>query len=546
MKRIISICIILTLGISCSVNKSKELEKDVKVFLNDFQSKLQGSDEEILKLFTGSQSKDEILKAIVILQNKDTTVKSHIQPDEFKFHIEGSYIVVEFPVELTASGQSTETSLLSFQLFKNDRQFRIGKLEGEKLYRQFSILKNKIEYAKELARRMADLKVYYDRARELQKNYDSVIWFVHHKNMTYYYAVKGVYNFDSLKKGTLQNCKMGLIDETGKVIVPVEFDLISNPSMTFAEAVEVTNNGRVGCYSLDGKEMIPPNYEWIVPYEKGFANALVKKDPIFGWLDKEYAFHENFPSEEAEKSIKEFEYLTNNAFRFGIGHQDLISILYPIEDSFRGNGLIIASSVFASNGILPIVNDGFVTLKDAEENRLFQYGDDYIENTNEKPFSVSETLSAFISNIKTRYIGGRGEFYTTHKIILIDKNQKLLSSIEAWGADFKFRKLSDELFESKAISETDAGPSIWAREANFPFYSYFKFDLGKLIRLKSNRLFQCTEFVKMDSSYLSGDFIFYQNNNDVHSKFASSETIRTMRDDILASYGFIFSEAYVG
>ena len=68
--------------------------------------------------------------------------------------------------------------------------------------------------------------------------------------------------------------------------------------------------------------------------KKGFSNALVKKDSSFGWLDKDYVFHKDFPSADAEREIKEFEYLTRSTFGLGRNHQDLIYVMYPLKEGF--------------------------------------------------------------------------------------------------------------------------------------------------------------------------------------------------------------------
>ncbi|HEV8512817.1 MAG TPA: WG repeat-containing protein, partial [Cyclobacteriaceae bacterium] len=511
MNKIITATIILIIAIvvGCSVTSKNEIDKDVEVFLNDFQSKLKDPDYEIMNLFSTNQPKEEILKAIAILQNKDTSlIKSRIVLSAAKSSWVDSWLTVEIPVELINKGQVWhDKNVLYLKLIKRDGRYYVGSMDAKELYKHFLMMKDAIGNADALARRMADIKIYYDKAKELQKDYDSVIWFAHHKNMTYYYVVNGKYNFDSLKANKRQEFKMGLIDETGKVIVPVEFDLIGNPSMMLDEAVEVKKDGKIGYYSLAGSEIISASYDWLVPYEKDLAIALVKKDSTFGWLNKAYAFQENFPSSDAERSINEFEYLTSKAFTFGNGHQDLIIILYPFNsDFFRGNGMITPPAYFVRNGIQPPINDGFITKSEINENNLFQYGNEYEESSSEKPFSISKTLTAFVSNLKTRYIGGRGEFYRSHKIILMDKKLNFISSVVTNGDnDFEFKKLNDELFESKFRSEF-WGPSD-ILEYNFPDFNYFRFDGHQLTELNSNRRFKFTEFLKIDSSYLSGYFI---------------------------------------
>jgi len=179
---------------------------------------------------------------------------------------------------------------------------------------------------------------------------------------------------------------------------------------------------------------------------------------------------------------------------------------------------------------------------------LYQYGTDYIENLNNKPFSVSETLRAFISDFKSRYIGGRGEFYTTHKIVLMDNNQKVVDAITTNGdLNFEFKRVSDELFESKFQYESMEPDEIL--EQNFPGFNYFKFDGNKLTELESKRRFKFTEFVKMDSSYLSGDFKtfdygHYDQSKWGQAKFVSKETLQFIRDEIMASNGYIFKDQW--
>jgi hypothetical protein len=77
-------------------------------------------------------------------------------------------------------------------------------------------------------------------------------------------------------------------------------------------------------------------------------------------------------------------------------------------------------------------------------------------------------------------------------------------------------------------------------------YRYFKISNDTAIALTSKyeRLFNFTEFVKIDSSYLKGHFSFYNTaiNKWEYINFFPLETIQFMREDILAIYGYIFTE----
>jgi hypothetical protein len=544
MRKIIFGFFLFTIAIvvACSITSKNGLDKNVQMFLADFQSKLSGPEEDFLKLFSTSQKKEEIAKAIAILQNRDTTAVSvKILFNEATANWEGSYLSVQVPLEFIGKGDEQQSDKFSLKLFQRDGRYFISSLDAEDMYKHFSIMK--MEDANALARRMASVKIYYDRARTLQKNYDSVIWYAHHKDMTYYYAVNGAFNFDSLKKEVKQSYKMGLIDENGSVIVPVAFDLIGNPSINLKAAVEVKKDGKIGYYTLDGREIVPAVYEWLIPYEEQETIALVKRDSFFGWLDKKYVFHENFPSAKAEQSVKEFAYLTSNTFSFGAQHNDLINVFYPLTEEFQsnGSGVIVPPAYFVRTGLFSSVEDRYLT--DRRDSLIFQFGTEFIETKSQKPFSVSETIDAFISEFRARYVGGRQEFYMNYRITLVDKDRNILSNVHAYGDhDFQFRKKSDSLYESRATYEMGEG---FAQEFNFPGYIYYRFDGRQFTQLMTNREFAFTEFVKMDSSYLTGDFMVWDDKIEKQRKsnFVSNKTLTYMRNEILAANGFAFKNS---
>jgi hypothetical protein len=547
----IFIIIPIILVIACTVTKNDGLDKNAKMFLTEFQKTLNKSDEEILLLFKSAQSKEEILKGIVVLQNKDTSfIKTVLVYDEAKAVWEEGYLKVSIPVQLIGKGAEPETSTLTLSLFqKKDGKFYIYKLGGQEAYTAYYSIKSKIENADELARRLADVKIYYDRARELQKDYDTVVWYVHHNDTAYYYAVNGTYIYDSINGKSPATFKMGLLHTSGKVIVPVEFDLVGNPSINLPNAVEVKKDGKIGYYGMDGKELVPVEYTWLVPYEDGDAKALVKKDALFGWLDKTYQYHENFPTAKAEKYIKDFEYLTEKKFVFGKDYQEMIKIPFNRSQGvYQGNGVIVPPAFLVEIGIFKQIESPFIS--EVFDENIFAVGDDYKENINTTPFSLTDAIDVFITSVKTRFIGGRGEFYTSHNVNLIDQKSNLISSITTYGdKDFKLRKVNEDLVETSVVFEQEEmGPGTFYIESNFPSYQYFKFDGKSLLPIKTSRLFTFTEMIKMDSNYLKGNFITYdyrkvEGQQEGKSTFCSNETIELMRYEILASYGFIITDS---
>ena len=110
--------------------------------------------------------------------------------------------------------------------------------------------------------------------------------------------------------------------------------------------------------------------------------------------------------------------------------------------------------------------------------------------------------------------------------------------------NFEFKRVNEQLFEAKFQHGPSDPDEIL--EQNFPSFNYFKFDGHKLTLLESNRRFKFTEFVKIDSSYFSGDFRTFDyehytpETKEDRSKFVSAETLQFIRDEILAANGYIF------
>ncbi len=544
------LAVLVTLVFACTVTKNDGLDKNAKIFLTQFQNTLSKTDDDILSLFKSTQSKEEILKGIAVLQNKDTTfVKTVLVYDDAKAVWEEGYLNVSIPVQIIGKGAEPEINTLTLSLFqKKDGKFYIYKLGGQEVYTAYYSIKSKIENADELARRLADIKIYYDRARELQKSYDTVVWYVHHNDTAYYYAVNGTYIYDSLNGKSPTTFKMGLLHTSGKVIVPVEFDLVGNPGINLPNAVEVKKDGKIGYYGMDGKQLVPVDYTWLVPYEEGEAKALVKKDTLFGWLDKGYQYHENFPTPKAEKYIKDFEYLTERKFVLGKDYQEMIKMAWLAPDNmFSAHGIAIPPAFLVHNKIFdPVVGQFIETQKSNRE--YFVSGNEYLENQNEKPMSISTMIDVFISNFKIRYVGGREEFYTSQKITVVDKKGNFSSSIEMNGDyDFKFFRVKDDLFGAKYFYES-FGPEENMIEQNIHYFSYFSFDGKKLKRLDSKRRFPFTQFIKIDSSYFKGEFDLLLIEDEVlkdggKSSFLSRSTLEYMRDDILVDYNFIVMDS---
>src|SRR5690349_88005 len=70
-RMLVAAVVLVAVVAACSVLKKENSEKDIRVFLTTFQSSLGSSDDEILKFFETRQSKEAILSAVKVLQNKE-------------------------------------------------------------------------------------------------------------------------------------------------------------------------------------------------------------------------------------------------------------------------------------------------------------------------------------------------------------------------------------------------------------------------------------------------------------------------------------------
>jgi hypothetical protein len=53
------------------------------------------------------------------------------------------------------------------------------------------------------------------------------------------------------------NYTMGLVSETGRVVVPPAYDLVGTIGFAKEDIIEVKKDGLVGHYNLEGKELDP-------------------------------------------------------------------------------------------------------------------------------------------------------------------------------------------------------------------------------------------------------------------------------------------------
>lgn len=525
---------------ACSILKKEDPEKEIVAFLTTFQNTLSQSDEAILDLFDAKQSKESILSVVKILQNKEhefiLCTALYSQPQISK---EETGIKVVIPVTFAPQNIEEdfhEETSVTFWLKPGKDSFVITKLEGEEFYKSFAGIRGNLEWSVDRIRELKKREQIYTRAAELQQRYDSVIWFATHEKKNYYYVVNGNwtnYFYDDNPKSS--NYTMGLVDEAGEVIIPVEYELIGTLSFEVPGMVEIKKEGKAGYFNLETRQLvIPTAYDMIIPYTQDNSFALVKQDSIYGWIDRTYQYHEGFPSENSARWVKNFEFLRKN-LKLKSDSRTFCEI--PNQQG-AGYGIIMPPSYLVATGVFREIVGGISTTPVPLNGWT-----DYVETQGTLLQSVTDKINAVITTITERYIDGREEFYTYNRLTLVDGKQDTLAVSSFYtSGEIVFRKLNDSLLELKCDQDSPEGSEF--DEYNIPVYTYFSMSEDLSVNsYTSHRSFPQSQFVKLDSTYLSGKFKVWTEEGERESNFLSLATITYMRDEILADYGFRFADA---
>jgi hypothetical protein len=534
------IAAVTCLVFACSVVKKEASEKDIRVFLSSFQASLGQSDEVIMKQFANKQSRESILSAIGILQNKE---KDYVACEAFfdnatiEVVATGTKVTVpvkfhaNFPRGVDFGDEIDDSSSLVLWLSLRKGVIVIDQLDGEQFYNDFARLKNQIEWKVDTEKEIAKRAPFYERAKALQQNFDTVIWYATYKAKNYYYVVQGNWDLAEDKgKPATTDYTMGLVDEAGNTIIPVEYELIGTLGFDSPNVVEVMKGGKTGYFNIETKQLtIPTVHDMIIPYGKENIAYLVKQDTTYGWYNDALEYQVGFPNETIQTWVNSFGFLPHE-MRFANGNQTLCEIPY---EAFAGRGFVMPPSYLVTTGLFDRIISGLSTTPFAMNGWT-----DYIETKGSLLQTVTEHVSALISTIRNSYIEGREEFYTENRLVLLDnkKNDTLtVTTISAETVEH-IKRVGDNLLEIKSISLDEFNTA----EIRFPGYGYFTLNEDLTITpLQSNRTFAQTQFVKLDSSYVSGKF---ETRDEKITDFISLETAMYLYDDILASYGLTYPE----
>ena len=225
------------------------------------------------------------------------------------------------------------------------------------------------------------------------------------------------------------------------------------------------------------------------------------------------------------------------AIRLKPGDQSFCEIPSP---DHAGNGIMVPPRYLSKNGIFHKIESSLSTTTVP-----LNAGTDYKEITGSFLEQITDNISAVVTSFRERYLDGREEFYASNTLVFVNKQMDTLGVARISGEGASLHPIDSALLEVRTPHDWWFMEYEACEETNLEDHSYFQIGAnGEIKRLKSNRLFPQTEFVQLDSSYLTGEFIVYndEQKKDEVTNFLSLKTITFMRDEILASYGYSFPD----
>lgn len=560
-------------------HSTRDSKDDVINFLNTFNEQVKAGNTDSLTQYFEAGKKKTVNTLIKVLAGK-TNLSGRSKP-QFKISLNiadskintdnANAITAVIPVAFSRDSIASGLSSITFTIHKaNGTQFKIYRVNAKSFGDDYVAYQLKVFSKFKPAHDVySPLTIAaFKTAEKLKSKYDSIPWFQHINNKTFFYVVKGtlpghftqVYDDEDQSKPKA-DYKMGLLNPDLKEIIPVQYDLIHNIGGTITDMIEVEKGDKKGLFSTDGKMIANATYDEILPLNSGENLALLKNGEDYFYLKADNTISpkiEDFKIADALPEVKTY----NNSFTLTGPNTKNIMEYNSTEDYTT---IIISPSYLVDWKILP----KFIDL----QNPLRKLTEDEIgDGTGSLSFSVQFDgdkgnddknwfKTAFYSVIDD-YLGGRSGLYTSKKLLLVDTKQNRVLGFSAdsyFGGgegggqlsgscnENRLKAISDSLFEFKTTSELeqqllDSTKTI----TEVPYYHYIQIKNGKLIALKTRRVFP-TQLVKLDDTYLQGCYVITKwgpgsNEKPVNTtiSYATKDILQCMKNEIYASYKYKF------
>ncbi len=417
---------------------------------------------------------------------------------------------------------------------------------------QKSIKRNKLNL-KEINSRAAAFKA------EFGSLYDNLPYVTFINNQLYFYVIQGKWGNSNLKDaGSIKKgeYKMGLVDDKNTIIIPVEYDKISNMGGLAYNLIEVEKGGKYGVFDIKGNELLKAEFDALFPYEANENVWLqIKKDNSYGWLNKngDFSFDKNshpdnklFSAPAGSDLIKSWSFNSQN------------DLFHPVFEPFveffddepsNGNGIIFTPSYLYNLGIVDEFQSDWMVVE----------SDFGLVNSEVKVSAVAEDISGFSALwavFKSSFLDVRDYGDELEQLIIVSEDMepadklKFTESGMICGSENSIRALENNLIETCQM-----GKNNYEYYSEMPVYRYFSVDeKGKLNKLDVKGDFPSSRTTLLTEDHLKGCFIrdvtdAEINENDLDedyfnyaiSSHLSIKDLDIMRNEIFAVHGYIFS-----
>lgn len=537
------------------INKADQSE--IQTFLESFAYKLENKPaDSVAVIFDVKQRKKEILRIVDLLAGRTAVngkSKAFFKPmiafDDSEISvISDNLSEVKIPATFTYEGLPDFKSSVNITLQKRGKNnFRIIAFNAEDIFTDFVAFENAIRSSIH-----PDKDIYspvtlnaFKGAEQLKGKYDTVVWFSYIDNKPFYYVANGEWDFSSAVSDYKDDkepkaYQMGLLDSEFKEIIPAQYDLISNIGGTYDGLIEVEKEGKRGFYNLAGENIIPVEFDQIIPLLDEEKAGVLSKGSDYFWLNKDYSISEKDSSIRIADILHKVYSYKNT---FNLSEAD-VKHLIEFNSKEDHSALYLPPSYMAD---WHIVNRYVQFANPLRKNVEFYDISSSVEVKYSQNTETTSWLEAAISSIRDNYIGGRSDFYENKHVMMIDRRSNKVYGFsfpdDQFSANlrcntFSMKAVSDTLIEIKtsAYTEVEIGKKFIDE---MPSFHYVSINDGKSTQLNSKRLFSFTEYVKLDNSYLSGCYVF---DGKPISKL-NKDMLTYMKMEIYANYNYVFPEA---
>jgi len=351
---------------------------------------------------------------------------------------------------------------------------------------------------------------------------------------------------------------MGLVNVMGEPVLPLLYSYIGNPGIFQNDWVGIARKGKTGLFNLKSFKLLEPEYEWIVPFEKGDIIAIAKTTNQF------YSIDQYGDIEKANSKDLGFEFL---GFQERFSFDALSIAITPFYTSSRlgetfeeyeeGAGTVY-TPLFLRN--MDMMNDRFSGIRTPDQDEHSAVLE--ISEANlvvSRIVAIGSNIKAFFTKFTESGVDARGYMIEREQLVTISKYNQVISSTKlTTNIDYQFlcegmeyQVIGDSLVEIVNFE------GRFQDYINFPQYTYQQLNPdGTIDLLHSDRQFPSTQHVKINPGYFRKCLVkpneesstdFEEGNyNMLTFKHYSIDVLDIMRNEIFASYGYKFkSEKWI-